>query len=350
VDKLLELIKKEISAEAEGEGGVSILSGRLSARTSLENHLKLSNLLSQFRRASGLMVTVESRFLDIQDNFLEEIGVNIGNGNANFLPNNIPDIDGAGTSISPGWEWVDPSGDKNVRMATIGNLSQPLGTKVNPFNLSSSGGGAYQLNVLKAERYQLEAILTGVAKDQEIRKLNSPRVTAFNGQIAHTLVVNQAAYIQDLEVNQTGVIPVINPVIDVLNSGSILEVRPTVSHDRKYVVLEIQPTLAERLTPERAVLQLSGNFTVVPIELPVLSVTKIKTTITVPDGGTVLVGGLKREIANKAQLGIPGFLDVPFINLLFGRKGNSVLRSNLFVLINAKITIVQEEEARLFGA
>jgi len=350
VDKLLELIKKEISAEAEGEGGVSILSGRLSARTSLENHLKLSNLLSQFRRASGLMVTVESRFLDIQDNFLEEIGVNIGNGNANFLPNNIPDIDGAGTSISPGWEWVDPSGDKDVRMATIGNLSQPLGTKVNPFNLSSSGGGAYQLNVLKAERYQLEAILTGVAKDQEIRKLNSPRVTAFNGQIAHTLVVNQAAYIQDLEVNQTGVIPVINPVIDVLNSGSILEVRPTVSHDRKYVVLEIQPTLAERLTPERAVLQLSGNFTVVPIELPVLSVTKIKTTITVPDGGTVLVGGLKREIANKAQLGIPGFLDVPFINLLFGRKGNSVLRSNLFVLINAKITIVQEEEARLFGA
>jgi len=115
-------------------------------------------------------------------------------------------------------------------------------------------------------------------------------------------------------------------------------------------VLEIQPTLAERLAPERALLNLSGNFTVVPIELPVLSVTKIKTTVTVPDGGTVLVGGLKREIANKAQLGIPGLLDLPFVNILFGRKGESTLRSNLFVLINAKITIVHEEEARLFGA
>jgi type II secretory pathway component GspD/PulD (secretin) len=162
-------------------------------------------------------------------------------------------------------------------------------------------------------------------------------------------VVNQAAYIADLEVNQTGVIPVINPVIDVLNYGSILEVRPTIGYDRKYVVLEIQPTLAEQLDSDVAILNLSGNFTVVPVELPVLSVTKIKTTITVPDGGTVLVGGLKREISQDARIGIPGLLDIPLVNLLFGRKGQSKMRSNLFVLINAKITIIHEEEARLFG-
>jgi type II secretory pathway component GspD/PulD (secretin) len=275
--------------------------------------------------------------------------VSWGSGNSTFLPNSIPDIDGAGTSVAPGWEYVNPQGTQNVRMADINRLSGSLGSKVNPFNLSASGGLAYQYNFLKGERYQYEAILTAVAKEQEIKRLNSPRVTAFNGQIAHTLVVNQSAYIQDLEVNQTGVIPVINPVIDVLNSGSILEVRPTISHDRKYVVLEIQPTLAEQLDSEVAVLRLSGNFTEVPVELPVLAVTKIKTTVTVPDGGTVLVGGLKREITQKSQIGIPGFLDIPIVNLLWGRKGNAVMRSNLFVLINAKITIVHEEEARLFG-
>ena len=350
-DKLLELIGKELgTAEGGEEGSVQILGGKLVARTSLDNHLKLSRLLEQFRKATGIMVSVESRFIDVQDNFLEEIGVNWGSGNSSFLPNSIPDIDGAGTSVAPGYEYTSPSGDQNTRGAVINNLSQPLGSKVNPFNLSSSGGTAFQLNILSAERWQIEAILTAVAKEQEIRKLNSPRVTAFNGQVAHALVVNQAAYIQDLEVNQTGVIPVINPVIDVLNSGSILEVRPTISHDRRYVVLEIQPTLAEKLASEVAVLRLSGNFTEVPVELPVVSVTKIKTSVTVPDGGTVLVGGLKREITTDAQIGIPGFLDVPIVNLLLGRKGNSVLRSSLFVLLNAKITIVHEEEARLFGA
>ena len=125
--------------------------------------------------------------------------------------------------------------------------------------------------------------------------------------------------------------------------------RPNVSWDRKYIVLEIQPTLAQRLDSEFAILNLSGNFTVVPVELPVTSVTKIKTTVTIPDGGTVLVGGLKKEIENKASLGIPGLRHIPVLNLLFGRKGDALLRSSLFVLINAKVTIVKEEEGRLFN-
>jgi type II secretory pathway component GspD/PulD (secretin) len=295
------------------------------------------------------MVTVESRFLEIQDNFLEEIGIDIGSGSNSFLPNTIPDIDGAGTANSPGYEFVNREGDFDLRAASIGQLSQPQGTKVEPFNISSRGGGAYQLNIFDAEKFQLEAILTGVGKDQEIRTLNSPRVTAFNTQVAHTLVISQQAYIQDLEVNQTGVIPVVNPVIGVLNAGSILEVRPTVSYDRKYVVLEIQPTLAEKLQSERALLNLSGNFTQVPVELPVLLVQKIKTTVTIPDGGTVLVGGLKKEIRSEASLGVPILRRIPILNLLFGRKGESILRSNLFVLINAKITVVQEEEERVFN-
>ena len=352
-EKILDLIRKELFGEDEeedGEAAVSLHGGKLSARLTLDKHLKLSKLLNQFRNSTGMMVTVESRFLDIQDNFLEEIGVSFGSTGNTFLPNSIPDIDGAGKSVSPGFEYVNNEGDFNSRIASIGDLSQPLGSRVNPFNMSAAGGGAYQLNVLNVEKYQLEAILTGVAKEQEIRRLNSPRVTAQNGQSAHTLVVNQSAYIQDLEVNQTGVIPVINPVIGVLNSGSILEVRPTVSHDKKYVVLEVQPTLAEQLDPDVAVLNLSGNFTVVPVELPVLAVTKIKTTVTVPDGGTVLVGGLKREVSTKARIGVPGLMSIPFVNYLFGRRGNSTLRSNLFVLLNARITIVREEEARLFGS
>jgi tetratricopeptide (TPR) repeat protein len=349
-EKLLQLIHAELAEEEGGEAeGVAIHGGKLSARTTVEKHLKLVQLLEQFRKATGVMVTVESRFIDIQDNFLEEIGVALGNTGSNFLPNAIPDIDGAGTSIQPGIEYVNDQGDYNSRVASISNLSNNLGSQVNPFNLSAEGGGAYQLNVLELDNFILEAILTGVAKEEEIRRLASPRVTAYNGQISHTLVVNQSAYIQDLEVNQTGVIPVINPVIGVVNSGSILEVRPTISHDQKYVSLEVQPTLAELLDPDVALLSLAGNFTIVPVELPVLNVTKIKTTVTVPDGGTVLVGGLKREIAQKAQTGIPGLLDIPLINYLFGRRGQSKLRSNLFVLLNAKITIVHEEEKRLFG-
>ena len=354
-DELLSLIARELNAGGEAEGeeeveGIRIHpGGKLMALTTLQNHIKLAKILERFRKATGMMVTVESRFLDIQDNFLESIGINIGNSQANFLPNTIPDIDGNGTALNPGYEFTDAGGEMNLRVASIGALSNPLGSQVNPFNLSGTGGGSYQVNAINPDRFVLEALLTGVAKDQEIRRLNSPRVTAFNTQTAHTLVVNQAAYIQDLEVNQTGVIPVINPVIGVLNTGSILEVRPTISFDRKYVVLEIQPTRAEQIGESQALLNLSGGFTTVPVQLPVVSVTKIKTTVNVPDGGTVLLGGLKREVKQEASIGLPALRRLPLANLFFGRNANAALRSNLFVLINTHITVVHEEEARLFG-
>ena len=354
-DELLSLIARELNAGGEAEGeeeveGIRIHpGGKLMALTTLQNHIKLAKILERFRKATGMMVTVESRFLDIQDNFLESIGINIGNTQANFLPNTIPDIDGNGTALNPGYEFTDAGGEMNLRVASIGALSNPLGSQVNPFNLSGTGGGTYQVNAINPDRFVLEALLTGVAKDQEIRRLNSPRVTAFNTQTAHTLVVNQAAYIQDLEVNQTGVIPVINPVIGVLNTGSILEVRPTISFDRKYVVLEIQPTLAEQIGESQALLNLSGGFTTVPVQLPIVSVTKIKTTVNVPDGGTVLLGGLKREVKQEASIGLPALRRIPLANLFFGRNAGAALRSNLFVLINTHITVVHEEEARLFG-
>ena len=66
------------------------------------------------------MVTVESRFLDIQENFLEEIGVDEGSASNTFLPNAIPDIDGAGTSIDPGFEYTNGQQDVNVRVVSIG--------------------------------------------------------------------------------------------------------------------------------------------------------------------------------------------------------------------------------------
>ena len=354
-DELLSLIARELNAGGDAEGeeeveGIRIHpGGKLMALTTLQNHIKLAKILERFRKATGMMVTVESRFLDIQDNFLESIGINIGNSQANFLPNTIPDIDGNGTALNPGYEFTDAGGEMNLRVASIGALSNPLGSQVNPFNLSGTGGGTYQVNAINPDRFVLEALLTGVAKDQEIRRLNSPRVTAFNTQTAHTLVVNQAAYIQDLEVNQTGVIPVINPVIGVLNTGSILEVRPTISFDRKYVVLEIQPTLAEQIGESQALLNLSGGFTTVPVQLPIVSVTKIKTTVNVPDGGTVLLGGLKREVKQEASIGLPALRRIPLANLFFGRNAGAALRSNLFVLINTHITVVHEEEARLFG-
>ncbi|MFQ5654215.1 MAG: hypothetical protein ACE5GW_05750 [Planctomycetota bacterium] len=347
-DVLVELTTKtlygEEDAEPEGES-IKYQNGKLVARTTLDNHHKIGQLLEALRKSTGIMVTVESRFIDLQDNFLQTIGVDFGNPFNSNLPNPIDDIDGSGTQISSGYEFVDAQQQTDVRAAVYNAFSLPLGSSVAPFQLSSQGGFALQYNVL--DTYILEAILEANAKTQKFKKLDGTRVTAFNTQISHSLVIDQAAYIRDAEVNQTGVIPVINPVIGILNSGSILQVRPTVSHDRKYVILEIQPTQAVQL-PSRFKRLILG-LTSLDVEFPVLSVTNIRTTVTIPDGGTVLVGGLKRTITQKARSGIPAVSRLPFLNVLFGRKGDARMQSNLFVLITAKITVIRDEERKNFN-
>ncbi|MEM7262197.1 MAG: hypothetical protein AAF488_09420 [Planctomycetota bacterium] len=348
VELLEELVTKALGGEeeelVEGES-IKIENVKLVVRSTLDGHQKIAELLEALRKNTGIMVTVESRFIDLQDNFLESIGIDFGNPFSSNLPNPINDIDGNGTQISSGYEFVDAQGQTNIRAAVFNAFSQPLGSQVAPFQLTSDGGFALQYNVL--DNYILEAILEANAKEQKFKQLDAPRVTAFNGQISHSLVIDQEAFIKDAEVNQTGVIPVINPVIGILNSGSILQVRPTVSYDRKYVILEIEPTLAVKL-PSRFK-NLTLNLTNLNVEFPVLNVTKIKTTVTVPDGGTVLVGGLKRTITQNQQVGIPWTSHLPGVNLLFGRKGQARMQSNLFVLLNAQITVIRDEEAALFN-
>ena len=346
-DILVELVVNALfgdEGEPDGES-VRIQRGRLVANTTHANHRKLIHLLKALRQSTVVMVTVESRVIDLQYNFLESIGVDYGNPFNSNLPNPINDIDGAGTQIAAGFEIVDAQGEIDVRAAVYNAFSLPLGSSVSPFNLSDTGGFAIQYNVL--DSYALEAILEANQKMQRTKKLDAPRVTAFNTQISHSLVVDQSAYIEDAEVNQTGVVPVINPVIGILNSGSILQVRPTVSHDRKYVILEIEPTLAVQLPSRFKTLTL--GLTNLNVEFPVLSVTNIKTTVTIPDGGTVLVGGLKRTITQESRSGIPVLSRLPILDLLVGRKGNARMQSNLFVLISAKITVIRDEEEKRFN-
>ncbi|MGA1201952.1 MAG: hypothetical protein ACO4BJ_03120 [Planctomycetota bacterium] len=77
--------------------------------------------------------------------------------------------------------------------------------------------------------------------------------------------------------------------------------------------------------------------------------TNIKTTVTIPDGGTVLVGGLKRTISQDSRIGVPGLSRLPMMDFLLGRKGQAQMQSNLFVLISAKITVIRDEEAKRFN-
>ena len=133
-----------------------------------------------------------------------------------------------------------------------------------------------------------------------------------------------------------------DPHINVLHAGGVLDVRPTIHHDRKYLTLEIQPTVANVIALREFSSTLGGNTSPVSFQLPELEVQSVNTSAIIPDGGSILLGGLSdiRNVERRAE--VPWLARIPVLGFLFKSEGYSDEKSSLMILIRARITDVHE--------
>ncbi len=197
---------------------------------------------------------------------------------------------------------------------------------------------------------QTSAVLQALRKDQTADQLLAPKLMQFNNQRSHILVAQQRSYIKDYDVSGA----VFDPVISSFLTGVVLEVRPTVSNDKKYITLELRPGTAVELTaPQIVFITSGGNIAVpgglinLPIELPNLELRSINTTVTIPDNGTMLFSGLINDRKFDSKAGVPFFSDLPIIGRLFATNQKERVRRNLLVLVNSRIILFDEEEANI---
>ncbi len=80
--------------------------------------------------------------------------------------------------------------------------------------------------------------------------------------------------------------------------------------------------------------------------LPTFAVTSVNTTVSVPDGGTVLLGGIKRT-ANGYEMGVSSINQLPYVNRLFRNQGIGQDANRLMMTVTPRIIIQEEEEELL---
>jgi len=71
--------------------------------------------------------------------------------------------------------------------------------------------------------------------------------------------------------------------------------------------------------------------------------------VAVPDGGTVLLGGVKRLSEARVERGVPFLSNLPFINRLFKNVGIGRDTSSVMLMVTPRVIIKEEEEARNVG-
>ena len=85
----------------------------------------------------------------------------------------------------------------------------------------------------------------------------------------------------------------------------------------------------------------------ITIQQPLIATTSVLTTVAVPDGGTVLLGGVKRLSESRNMAGVPILNKIPYLSRLFKNTGVGRETSSLMMMVTPRIVILEEEETLL---
>lgn len=80
-----------------------------------------------------------------------------------------------------------------------------------------------------------------------------------------------------------------------------------------------------------------ANQTIGDLTVPTIGTEQISTTVTVPNGSTVVLGGLVTETERNSRSGVPVLSRIPGIGRLFSRKTKDVDRRELLIFIQPRI-------------
>uniref|UniRef100_A0A7C4QX10 Type II/III secretion system secretin-like domain-containing protein n=1 Tax=Schlesneria paludicola TaxID=360056 RepID=A0A7C4QX10_9PLAN len=92
----------------------------------------------------------------------------------------------------------------------------------------------------------------------------------------------------------------------------------------------------------------AGAAVNVTVQQPVIAFVTVNTTVSVPDGGTVLLGGVKRLREGRNMAGVPILNKIPYVSRLFKNTGVGRDTESVMLMVTPRI-IIQEEEEELLG-
>jgi len=357
-DELSDLVMASVDPGTWDDNTAEYGNGFLIVKHTPATQQRVHEFLQTLRRYHSTMVSIEARFLTIQKDFLHEIGVDFrGLGefpSANDLvtlddvlsgleDNASAGLDNGGDGLPVGAEdnpsaglFFNDAGTWEGRARTE-NMVGDYGTD----RLTAVGGLTMQFAFL--DDAQTSMILRAVEKSSRAQEMNTATVLTQNTMRAYMTVLNQVTYIQDMDVEVAQAASIADPIVGVVSDGIVIDVRPIVSHDRKYITLELQPTIATLLRPiPEFTSSLAGLTTPVTLQLPELSISSAKTNAVVPDGGTVVIAGLRKLLDIEQRSEIPFLARIPVLSLLFKTEGQANEKEDIIVLIRAQIVDTAE--------
>jgi general secretion pathway protein D len=213
--------------------------------------------------------------------------------------------------------------------ADKGSVLNSAATQAPTASAAGAAAGAFinrafpGLNFLIGPEVQPNMILDALHAVTDVKVLSNPSVVVVDNQVA-TLQVGDQVPVSTGSANVLTTSNTVVSTIDYRDTGIILRVVPRINANGN-VRLEIEQEISN-VSPQ------SSN----PLT-PTVTQRKVRSSVVVASGQTVLLGGLISENESGSRSGIPLLDEVPGLGVLFSSTGKTRKRTELIILIRPQI-------------
>jgi len=328
-------------------------------------------------------VEIESKFLEITQNNLKELGFNwmlgplsIGGGvyGAGGTEGYGGTLDGAtnpfGTMGSnPVTGGLRSGVGTTPDAAVTANSIDALLAGIAPGAVSAAPSIFGVSGIFTNPQFQL--VIRALNQKKGIDLMSAPKVTTKSGNKAVVKVVREFPYPTEFNppevpaestsstISTTGttggvislsgvVTPTTPTAFETRNLGVTLEVEPVVGPDNYTIDLNLSPEVVEfdgfinygsPVIGPTSTAGVISTFEITPnvINQPIFSTRKVTTSVSIWDGQTVALGGLIREDVQKTQDKVPILGDIPLAGRLFRSDVDQKIKRNLIIFVTARL-------------
>ncbi|MBW8036100.1 MAG: type II and III secretion system protein [Planctomycetes bacterium] len=299
----------------------------------------------------GQQVAIETRFLLVDENFLEDIGLDT---NIMRFQTGIDKIEGDGV-LRPGddaFQSYEATTPQNTGItSTLAEAgSALLGNPAMSFDFAYGG-------VL--DDLQVNFTVRATQMHANSRTLTAPKLMVLSGETGSISVIKNRPYVADVTftsdtsttdagaAGQAFTVQYLERDMETIQTGIQMSVTPTITADKKYVILRIITSLIDEIGAgaQNSLTYTIGDGTTDEVfwEEPVTENTSVQTRVLVPDSGTVLLGGLTLTAEKEIESGVPILSKIPILNRFFSNR--SEVKDKQILLILVKPTIILKDEA-----
>jgi general secretion pathway protein D len=183
------------------------------------------------------------------------------------------------------------------------------------------------------------AVLSFLNKDTDTEVVATPRAVTLDNQMA-MLSVTRAFPI--FQVTPGSANSPAGATVTYTNLGAILYVTPRIAADNN-VSLKVIPEVSNIDGVDSQVLNGEANTA------NIYAIRKIETSVMIPSGNTLVMGGLVNDTRTKSNVKVPVLGDIPGIGLMFRQDSKVRNKQNLLIFVTPTIVEDGDYQANTSG-